>query len=57
MSHGDSAKQGTRTLAIHAGVDHDEGNRPSAPDIVMSSTFVVDEQVSFSANNLDDDTP
>ena len=57
MSHGDSAKQGTRTLAIHAGVDHDKGNRPSAPDIVMSSTFVVDEQVSFSANNLDDDTP
>ena len=57
MSKGEAAKQGTRTLAIHAGVDHDQGNRPSAPDIVMSSTFVVDEQVSFSANNLDEDTP
>jgi len=55
---GDEGKQhGKRTLAIHAGVDHTKGNRPSAPDIVMSSTFVVDEQVSFSANNLDDDTP
>ncbi len=58
MSDGDgTGKTGSRTLAIHAGDDHGRGNRPSAPDIVMSSTFVVDQQVGFSANNLTDDTP
>ncbi|MEO1201826.1 MAG: aminotransferase class I/II-fold pyridoxal phosphate-dependent enzyme [Pseudomonadota bacterium] len=58
MSGKTDAKQpGNRTLAIHAGTDHEAGNRPSAPDIVMSSTFVVDQQVGFSANNLTDDTP
>ena len=56
MSRGDG-KHGTRTQAIHAGENHAGGNRPSAPDITMSSTFVVDQQVGFSANNLDDDTP
>ena len=48
---------GIRTLAVHGGEDHAAGNRPSAPDITMSSTFVVDRQVGFSANNLADDTP
>lgn len=52
-----NVRPGPSTLAIHAGEDRHDGNRPSAPDIVMSSTFVVDRQVSFSANNLDDDTP
>ena len=53
----DRGRPGLSTRAIHAGEDRHDGNRPSAPDIVMSSTFVVDRQVSFSANNLDDDTP
>ncbi len=51
------SEKGIRTRAIHAGEPHGAGNRPSAPDLVMSSTFVVDEEVSFSANNLDADTP
>ncbi len=53
----DNNKKGIRTRSVHAGTDHGGGNRPSAPDIVMSSTFIVDEEVSFSANNLDDETP
>ncbi len=53
----DTNKKGIRTRSVHAGADHGTGNRPSAPDIVMSSTFIVDEEVSFSANNLDDETP
>ena len=57
MSSGDMRNKGVNTQAVHAGEPSHEGNRPSAPDIVMSSTFIVDEEVSFSANNLDDDTP
>ena len=53
----DKNKKGIRTRSVHAGQQHAGGNRPSAPDIVMSSTFVVDEEVSFSANNLSDETP
>lgn len=50
-------KKGIQTRSVHAGESHSGGNRPSAPDIVMSSTFIVDEEVSFSANNLDEETP
>ena len=50
-------RKGMSTRAIHAGESRHQGKGPSAPDIVMSSTFVVDEEVSFSANNLDDDAP
>ncbi|MDJ0941391.1 MAG: aminotransferase class I/II-fold pyridoxal phosphate-dependent enzyme [Woeseiaceae bacterium] len=53
----DRKKYGINTEAVHAGEARHTGNRPSAPDIVMSSTFVVDEEVSFSANNLTEDTP
>jgi cystathionine beta-lyase/cystathionine gamma-synthase len=49
--------KGIQTLAIHAGEDPDPSTGASAPSLVMSSTFVVDEEVSFSANNLDADTP
>ncbi len=48
---------GIRTTAVHAGESPNPETGASAPDIVMSSTFVVDEKVSFSANNLTDDTP
>ena len=53
----DNKKRGFGTRSVHSGEDHSAGNRPSAPDIVMSSTFVVDEEISFSANNLDADMP
>lgn len=53
----DFSNKGIRTKAIHAGEDHDTANHSSAPDLVMSSTFCVDREVSFSANNLETDAP
>lgn len=53
----DIRDKGTRTKAIHAGESREHGNRPSAPNIVMSSSFIIDKEVSFSANQLDDETP
>lgn len=47
-----------RTRAIHAGEPPDPTTHASAPNIVMSTTFVVeDADVKFSANALDDDAP
>ena len=48
---------GVQTQAIHAGEAPDPTTGASAPNLVMSSTFAVDEEISFSANNLNDDTP
>jgi cystathionine beta-lyase/cystathionine gamma-synthase len=52
-----TADKGIQTLSIHAGEDPDPVTGASTPALAMSSTFVVDEEVSFSANNLDADTP
>jgi methionine-gamma-lyase len=52
-----TADKGVQTLSIHAGEDPDPTTGASAPSLVMSSTFVVDEEISFSANNLDTQTP
>ncbi len=49
--------KGQQTLAIHAGESPDPASGASAPNLVMSSTFVVDEEISFSANNLTTETP
>jgi methionine-gamma-lyase len=49
--------KGIQTLSIHAGEDPDSTTGASVPSLVMSSTFVVDEEISFSANNLGTDTP
>ena len=49
--------KGIQTQAIHAGETPDSATGASAPNLVMSSTFVVDEEISFSANNLTKDTP
>ncbi len=49
--------KGPRTLAIHAGEDPDPASGASSPSLVMSSTYVVDEEISFSANNLTTETP
>ncbi len=53
----DLTNKGIRTKAIHAGEEHDSGSHSSAPDLVMSSTFRVDREVSFSANKLEADAP
>ena len=52
-----TADKGIQTLAIHAGEDPDPTTGASTPSLVMSSTYVVDEEISFSANNLDAETP
>jgi cystathionine beta-lyase/cystathionine gamma-synthase len=52
-----TADKGIQTLSIHAGEDPDPVTGASTPALAMSSSFVVDEEVSFSANNLDADTP
>ncbi len=52
-----NAPIGTRTTAIHAGDGPDPVTGASAPNIVMSSTYVVDEPAGFSAHDLNDDSP
>ncbi len=49
--------KGIQTLSIHAGEKPDPATGASAPNLVMSSTFVVDEEISFSANNLTTESP
>ena len=49
--------KGIHTRAIHGGEKPDVDTGASAPNLVMSSTFVVDREVSFSANNLPEQTP
>lgn len=57
MSDKNIAHKGIQTQAIHAGEAPDKETGASAPNLVMSSTFVVDEEVSFSANNMTEETP
>ncbi len=57
MNKAQLQKKGIHTQAIHAGESPDEMTGASAPNLVMSSTFVVDEEVSFSAHNISDRTP
>jgi methionine-gamma-lyase len=52
-----TSDKGMQTLSIHAGEQPDPATGASAPNLVMSSTFVVDEEISFSANNLTAETP
>ena len=52
-----TSDKGLQTLSIHGGESPDAASGASAPSLVMSSTFVVDEEVSFSANNLTSDSP
>lgn len=48
---------GPRTTAIHAGGEPDPHTGASAPNIVMSSTYVCDEPAGFSAHDLSEDSP
>lgn len=45
---------GWQTTAIHAGEFPDPATGASAPNLVMSSTFVTDEATGFSAHDLDE---
>ena len=51
------SKHGIQTQAIHAGEAPNPATGASTPDITMSSSFVVDQEVSFSANNMTAETP
>jgi len=53
----DLSDKGINTRAIHAGESKQARSSSSAPDLVMSSTFHVDREVSFSANQVGDDAP
>ena len=45
------------TRAVHSGESPDAATGASAPNIVMSSTFVIDEPISFSAQDKPEDAP
>jgi len=52
------SRRGFRTRAVHSGEAPDPSTRASAPNIVMSTTFVVaDADAQFSANALAADAP
>jgi len=53
----ESRSVGVRTAAVHAGHPPNPCTGASAPDIVMSTTFVIDPKVSFSADEITDETP
>ena len=50
-------KKGMQTIAVHGGEAPDPQTGASTPNIVMSSTYVVEEPISFSVNNMDENTP
>lgn len=52
-----SRSVGVRTAAVHAGHPPNPCTGASAPDIVMSTTFVINPDVSFSADEITDETP
>ncbi len=55
--HRSTFTKGMSTQAIHAGESPDPVTHASAPNLVMSSTYVVDRPMSFSAQPIDDQTP
>ena len=52
-----NTQRGPRTTAIHAGESPDPVTGASAPNIVMSSTYVHEEAAGFSAHDLGADSP
>ncbi|HIF81249.1 MAG TPA: PLP-dependent transferase [Gammaproteobacteria bacterium] len=57
MANDNSLTRGFMTRAVHSGESPDAETGASAPNIVMSSTFVIDEPISFSAQDKPDDAP
>jgi methionine-gamma-lyase len=53
----ESTSVGVRTAAVHAGHPPNPVTGASAPDIVMSTTFIIDPAVSFSADAMTEETP
>ena len=53
----DTRPLGVQTTAVHAGEAPDCGTHASAPNLVMSTTFVIDPDVAFSANEITENTP
>jgi methionine-gamma-lyase len=49
--------RGLQTLAVHAGEGPDPTTRASAPNLVMSTTFLIDPDIAFSAEELEPDAP
>lgn len=54
---GNERDWGVRTRAVHAGEAPDPATGASAPNLVMSTTFVVDPDTSFSALDLTEQSP
>ena len=48
---------GVKTAAVHAGLAPNPVTGASAPDLVMSTTFVIEPGISFSADDITDETP
>ena len=48
---------GMKTAAVHAGHPPNPVTGASAPDVVMSTTFIIDPGISFSADQITDETP
>jgi cystathionine beta-lyase/cystathionine gamma-synthase len=48
---------GPSTTAIHAGEKPDAATRASAPNIVMSTTFIADPDAGFSVEGLEENAP
>jgi methionine-gamma-lyase len=46
-----------QTVAVHGGEDPDPVTRASAPNLVMSSTFIADPDATFSVEGMSEDTP
>lgn len=46
-----------KTVAVHGGEAPDPVTRASAPNLVMSSTFIADPDAAFSAEAMSEDTP
>jgi cystathionine beta-lyase/cystathionine gamma-synthase len=57
MKNDSISNRGIQTQAIHGGEKPDPRTGASTPSLVMSSSFVVDEEISFSANNMNAETP
>ena len=51
------SERGPNTLAVHAGEAPDPVTGASAPNLVMSSTFALDEPVGFSINAFEGERP
>jgi methionine-gamma-lyase len=54
---GKNSDWGVRTKAVHGGETPDPATGASAPNIVMSSTYVVDEPSGFSAHDITENSP